>query len=126
LFIKNQAENKMLIEFSRMLGDENKTLADFGLPPVIDDSTELNRERLKHSPLLESTLFARLCESKPNNAEQDVVLDKVKEFLNIDSTKFIFVQGQAGSGKTELAKKIMAFSRSQGSDFFVLLYLYYF
>ena len=66
-------------------------------------------------------LYQSLNEKFPNNAEQEAVMNMVQDALLIrNSTKFIFVQGLAGTGKSNLGRKILAFGRANGYLSFAL------
>jgi hypothetical protein len=100
-----------------MKGD-NKTLSDYGLPEPENVKTELKLERLKYDPAFQAQLQQQLNSVQLNNPEQQEFFDSVAyELDNINPDKVIYIfllNGPAGSGKSSLTQKIMAYARSKG------------
>ena len=98
---------------------DNKELSDYGLPDPENAKTELELERMKYDPAFQAQLLRQLNESTPNNPEQVEIfnyiataLDNIKQ--NPPQSKYIFINGPAGSDKSTLSLKVMAYARSTG------------
>ena len=106
----------MLIDLSKRLQDEGKTLAEYELPEPQDVNTELQREVMKYDPQQQLQLYRDLLAKEPNTPEQQAVIDHVLHTLNTncESGNLIFIQGMGGSGKSALCKKLQALVRSRG------------
>ena len=113
------ATNDLLTDLSERMKAENKELSDYGLPEPENVKTELELERMKYDPAFQAQLLRQLNESTPNNPEQVEIfnyiataLDNVKQ--NPLQSVYIFINGPAGSGKSTLSQKVMAYARSTG------------
>jgi signal recognition particle GTPase len=68
----------------------------------------------------QTRLLLTLNAEAPNNEDQQIVYDAITAAVDAISNSeapatFIFVKGQGGCGKTTIAKKIMAYTRSTGN-----------
>ena len=111
------ALNDLLTDLAERLKGDNKTLTAYGLPEPQDIKTELQQERLKYDAAYQDQLLHQLNMSHPNNPEQQEVFDFIVDELdniNPEESSYIFLNGPAGSGKSCLAQKIMAYARSKG------------
>ena len=111
------ALNDLLTDLAERLKGENKTLSSYGLPEPQNVKTELELEQLKYDATFQAQLLQQLNTSHPNNPEQQEVFDFIaNELDNIDPDQpnYIFLNGPAGSGKSCLTQKIMAYARSKG------------
>jgi hypothetical protein len=110
----NGIMNALLCDFQHIFAENNKSMSDFGLPEPNDYPSELEREKLKYSEVEQLNLFETLNHQFPNNNEQEQIFQIIKETLDSGESKMFFIQGQGGCGKTMLAKKILAYTRSKG------------
>jgi len=66
----------------------------------------------------QKALLQRLNLATPNNAEQQHVFDVVSLAIRHSSPsvplRIFFIQGTAGTGKTAVTNKLLAFARSEG------------
>jgi len=99
---------------SLKLHDFDKRLSDYGLPEPQNSTTELERALLQYDPNEQRILLEHLNSITPNTNEQKHIFDYVMNEINNHNTSLIFIQGFGGSGKTTLAKKNLAASRSSG------------
>jgi hypothetical protein len=106
-------KNTLLLDLKHIFVESNCSLSDFDLPEPLDYPTELAREKLKYSPEEQAVLYNELNRATPNNDEQQHIFNQIKEAIDTRESVKFFIQGQGG-GKTTLAKKIMAYTRSQG------------
>jgi hypothetical protein len=112
------AKNKLLIDLQMKFAQSNKKLSDYGLEEIEQMKTEFEREKLMHDPEHELRKLNALNESRPNTPEQQTIYDEIISAVEYASEypecrgKFFFLTGIAGSGKTELIKKIVAKVRS--------------
>jgi len=105
--------NKLLEELQIRFQQSDRTLTEFGLPNPKSIKTELERENLKYNLKEEWESFLLLNRIIVNNLEQQNVLNKVYSDIDKGKSKIYFLQGQAGSGKTTIAKKIIHYARSK-------------
>ena len=106
------SENDMLLDLAKRLADENKTLSQYGFPEPKNIITELDEERFKYDPMQQTELLKTLNASIPNTKEQNEIFLQICDDISFEKTAIHFVQAQAGSGKSMLANKLMAFARS--------------
>lgn len=112
------AKNKLLIDLQMKFAQCNKNLTDYGLEEIEIMKTEFQREKLMHDPEEELRILNALNESRPNTPEQQIIFDEIIAAVEYARKypecrgKFFFLTGIAGSGKTELIKKIVAKVRS--------------
>jgi hypothetical protein len=92
--------------------DSDKKLSDYGLPDPEDYETELQRALLEYDPQQQTQLLQHLNETTPNTEEQQNIFNLIMDSIHNRRTSLYFIQGMGGSGKTTLAKKILAASRS--------------
>jgi len=113
------ATNKLLMQLNALLNMENKQMSDFGLPMPKSCFTELEMAQMSYNKESQSELLRTLQANTPNNDEQQRIFDYVKAALDDtsrDGVRIIFNHGSAGTGKTELTKKLVAYARSQGGN----------
>ena len=109
--------SKSLCDFRDRFAEHGKTNTDYGLPEPADTSTELARFELRFSDVdAQRQLYEQLRDTKPLNAQQQLVFDTITEAI-LKQTKsadgvFFTLEGSGGCGKTELSKQIMAFISS--------------
>ena len=96
------------------LHDHDKRLTDYGLPEPQNCKTELERALLQYDPERQLLILQQLDIEKPNTIEQQHIYDFVMNAIRNNQTELIFIQGFGGGGKTTIAKKILAASRSAG------------
>jgi hypothetical protein len=106
--------NALLCDLKHIFAENHKSMSDFGLPEPNEYPSELERERLKYSQEEQSNLLETLNRRFPNNDEQEEIFQKIRHVLDHGESHMFFIQGQGGCGKTMLAKKIMAYTRSKG------------
>jgi hypothetical protein len=106
--------NDLLKDFADRLLDLGKSLSIYGLPLPDTVLSELEQERARYSIDSQTRLLHELNQSAPNNINQQRIYDRIVAGINSGESLFLYVQGPAGSGKTTLAKKIMAYVRSTG------------
>jgi hypothetical protein len=102
--VTEQVTNLLLKEFQQSLAIQGKTMEQFGLPtPDEESETELDVETRRYCNEEQQRVYDALNAQYPNNDEQQMVMDRVVHALNEPgSTMFIFVQGLAGTGKSNL------------------------
>lgn len=87
----------------------NRDITDYGLPKPEKITTELEMEKLRYDPDHQAALLEEMNVKTPNNPEQQQVFDIVKEAIDTSTPysegQFIFINGPAGSGKTNLSRK---------------------
>jgi hypothetical protein len=118
---QRMADNDLLHDLAERFADQGKTLSQYGFPEPLEIKTELQKERVRYDPNEQVVLLRTLEHESPNNLEQQQIYDEIVEALNDDSDDvsdseqgtIFFVQGQGGSGKTTLAKKLLALVRSK-------------
>ena len=106
--------NSLLLDLQAIFKEQNVKLSEFGLPEPLLLITEIDNERMKYDPKDQAILLQQLQLSTPNNAEQDVHFQQITHAIEQGSTQKFFLIGQGGCGKTTIAKKILAFTRSKG------------
>jgi len=74
----------------------------------------LQRALIEYDPQQQAQLLQHLNETTPNTVEQQEIFNQILDSIYNKSTTLYFIQGMGGSGKTTLAKKILAASRSNG------------
>ena len=106
----------LLRDLNRRFKEQDRDMVnDYGFPePTEPATTELGIELEKYDKETQSELFNQLCAATPMTAEMQQVFNRIKKALAAKETAFIFIQGQAGSGKSTFLKKIMAYTRSLG------------
>ena len=107
------AWNDLLCDFSNRFESDGKNMTDYGLPQPRNMKKELEIERHKYDSNEQLLYYNKLCDDVQNTVEQQEIFDEIINAVESKSTKIFYIQGQAGSGKTTLAKKIMAYCRSQ-------------
>jgi len=95
------------------LKDNDKRLSNYGLPDPEENETELQRALLEYDPHQQRELLQKLNSETPNTDQQQNVFSQIMNSIQNRETKLYFIQGKGGSGKTTLAKKILAASRSE-------------
>jgi ABC-type multidrug transport system fused ATPase/permease subunit len=108
------SENKLLKDLCQRLKDANKTLTEYGFPEPESIETELQLERFKYKSQEQADVFNLLQRETPNTLDQEYVFQAIKRAIDTGNKQYFFIQGQAGTGKSTLIKKIMAYVRSQG------------
>ncbi|XP_028175843.1 uncharacterized protein LOC114364057 [Ostrinia furnacalis] len=103
-----------LIQIDRLFRRHGTSLVEQGLPGVIDDSTEVGRERVEYNrDELNTFVSSWLPKLSP---DQNLVFNYIhtllsdSEFRNSNNTA-IFIDGPAGTGKTLLLNVITAHAR---------------
>jgi len=95
------------------LKDNDKRLSNYGLPDPEENETELQSALLEYDPHQQTQLLQKLNSETPNTEQQQSVYNQIMHSIENKRTKLYFIQGKGGSGKTTLAKKILAASRSK-------------
>ena len=119
---REHAINRLLIATEKRLNTADKTLATYGFPVPHNMNTLLEREIAKYPQQQQAELLQSLDDRYPNNEKQQEIFEEVTSVIQhyhenpgtLTKDIFFYVDGAAGTGKTNLFKKIMAFSRSIG------------
>ena len=112
---------------------ENCSMTDFGLPEPESMISELDRENLRYDKTREAAQLFQLQQSSPNTPEMDELFVQLTDAIASDNItsivcvhgKYILnccilllftlvISGEAGTGKTTFAQKILAYTRSLG------------
>ena len=104
--------NTLLNDLQLIFKDQNKTLSEFGFPEPQECVSDIELEFVKYDPSLQDQLLRKLQQDTPNNEEQEVFYEEITRAIANGGTAKFFLIGQGGCGKTTLAKKILAFTRS--------------
>lgn len=102
-----EAEQRLLEDFHDRFTRENKNLENYGLPKPLLTRTELEREQEiignenTNTQWLQELLF-----QMPNTEEMDVAYNSITSAIRNEESKFVFIRGCGGSGKTQFAKKV--------------------
>jgi ABC-type glutathione transport system ATPase component len=112
--------NDLLINLAERFSHLGKTMDAYGLPSPEQLFSELDQELARYSQMAQQELLEELNRIAPNNDEQQEIFDTVTDAVDNKQSQFFFIQGQAGSGKTTLAKKLMAYVRSKGEQFIIV------
>jgi hypothetical protein len=117
----------LLQELQVLLQKEHcKRLDEFGMPSPQNVDTELQHLQAQYGTLQQESLLRKLMEEYPLTAQMIGLFSQIAENidnalsarLSVDSPsqelKLHFVTGLAGTGKTHLGKKFMAYARSKG------------
>jgi hypothetical protein len=101
---------------------QGKTMEQYGLPEPNEVESELEVESTRYcNHAAQQIIFDELNAKYPNNDEQQCVMDRVMQKLaEPNSTEFIFVQGLAGTGKSNLGRKLLSYGRANGHLSFAL------
>jgi hypothetical protein len=106
--------NQLLSDLSSHFAERNQSLGAYGLPEPEVVNTELDREFMKYDCQQQAALLTDLHLRAPNNPEQETVFHLIVSAIDSGRTRKMFLHGKGGCGKTTLAKKLMAYCRSQG------------
>lgn len=106
--------NELLTDLSSHFSERGQTLRDYGFPEPEVVKTELEREYMKYNSHHQTRLLGELHELTPNNEEQDRMYNIITQAIDSRLTQKFFLHGKGGCGKTTLAKKLMAYTRSKG------------
>jgi energy-coupling factor transporter ATP-binding protein EcfA2 len=105
--------NYLLLDLHKLFVENHCSLRDYSLPEPQEYPTELAIERLKYNAEEQLVVLNELNINSPNNEDQEQLFQTIKLSIDLNETCKYFIQGQAGCGKTTLAKKILAYTRSQ-------------
>jgi hypothetical protein len=104
------------------LNKENKSLKDYGYTVPANIDTPLQREILLWDKQEQQLLLQELFVNEPPNPMQQLVYDNICNDIMVYSenrsllteSKFYFIDGDAGVGKSSVMRKLHAFCRSKG------------
>ena len=106
------AIQRLLSELRDRIAEHSKTMADLGLPEPQAEATELERSLLRYPIREQAALFQHFTTTKSLTVEQQTVFDSIMEAILVQSKDsrgtFITLEGSGGTGKTEVAKHLMA------------------
>jgi hypothetical protein len=112
------ANQHLLLDLAALLKREDKLLSDYGLPMPVEKVSELQEARGMYDAASQRALLQRLNLATPNNVEQQRIFDVVSSAIRQSSPsiplRIFFIQGTAGTGKTAVTNKLLAFARSEG------------
>jgi len=111
------AIQRLLSDLRERVAEHGKTMSDLGMPEPENEETELERSLLRYPIAEQAALYQHLSTTKPLNGDQKIVFEAIKTSIMSQSKTgrgtFITLEGSGGTGKTEVAKHLMAFIRSQ-------------
>jgi hypothetical protein len=106
------AIQRLLSELRDRIAEHSKTMDDLGLPEPQAEATELERSLLRYPIREQAALFQHFTTTKSLTVEQQTVFDSIMEAILVQSKDsrgtFITLEGSGGTGKTEVAKHLMA------------------
>jgi hypothetical protein len=103
----HQAEQRLLEDLHDRFSRENKDMQNYGLPKPNSARTELERERELIVDVASNEEWLRqLHLSTPNTDEMQSAYDDITSAIRNNETKFFFIRGCGGAGKTQFAKKV--------------------
>jgi hypothetical protein len=109
------ADAALLNDLAKRFLANDKDMTAYGFPKPPDFGSELERERAKHSVDANEAIINALLLSHPHADEiQKAFYEEITEAIQTGQTRFFFLQGPAGCGKSTFAKKIQAYTRSLG------------
>lgn len=105
-----RAEQRLLEDMHDRFSRENKNMQNYGLPKPNSAKTELERE---NELILDTDSniewLRQLHLSNPNTNEMQLAYDDITSAISNNETKFFFIRGCGGAGKTQFAKKVRIF-----------------
>lgn len=107
--------NDLLTDLEDRFASMGRSMDDYGLPHPIKRITELQREGMRYNAYEQEKLFNDLNDRFPNNPAQDEIMCEIIDLLEDPGcSSIMFIQGQAGTGKTNIGRKILSYVRSKG------------
>ena len=111
------ADQQLLKDLRDRFAEHGHAPSDHSLPDPKDESTEKDRFLLRYPVEQQRRLYAELSDRRPLNQEQSgifkIIVTAIQDQQKDADGTFLTLEGSGGTGKTELAKHIMAFMRSQ-------------
>ena len=106
------ARNKFLLDLQQRLDAEGRSLQDYEFPLPRDETTLLDRERLRFDHAGQAQEYAALLAAFPNTEEQTHFIDSVQQAIlgqtDNSPAKLFCLQGSGGTGKSNTMLKILA------------------
>ena len=110
-----EAEQKLLEDLHDRFSRESKSILDYGLPEPHVIKSVLQRETELIGTTEENEAWLnQLNQESPLTSEMQEAYDVITQAIRSGETGYFLVRGIGGSGKTQFAKKIFAFTRSLG------------
>ena len=110
----------LLCDLRDRFSDLGATMTDHGLPEPEQEDTELQRSLLRYPLQVQVALYQHLLDTTPLNVQQQSAFDLISSAVLSQSKTgqgtFFTLEGSGGTGKTEVAKHLMAFIRSTPVD----------
>lgn len=112
--------NMLLLDLQRRLrSGGGRSLEHYGFPDAVDPQNELERESLLYDRHEQAALLQQLQQQFPNNVEQESAYQEILQCINspepLTQSRFFFISGPGGVGKSELCKKLHAAARAEGT-----------
>lgn len=103
------AENELLKDISLRLEAYSKLLSNYNLPLPQDDSTEIDKERLRHNAQQNHSTSVEAVSHL--NLEQSAIFNNIRKHIDNASPGAFYLNSGPGRGKSFLLSSIAAYTR---------------
>jgi hypothetical protein len=103
-----EANERLLEDLYDRFSRENKNMEDYGIPKPRSFQTELEREQnLVGDSATNRAWLNTLLMQAPNTEEMQEAYEEITSAIQNGESKFFFIRGCGGAGKTQFAKKVL-------------------